>query len=127
MSSPTVPSRISTKTFLSGPLVEKTEAIWIRGRRPGRTQPTEGVQSEDGALNRTSTILLVENLILRSKKRLNSGRSETPIQGVPSGYGFYRPTSVVFLFLIFTRSQDREERRKESGFGGRDGGQRADG
>ena len=31
MSSLATPSRVSTKTFLSGSIVEKPEAIWIRG------------------------------------------------------------------------------------------------
>ena len=126
MSFPAVPSRISTKAFLSGSIVERPEAIWIRGWRPGRTQPTEGVQSEDGALNRTNIIRLAENLILRSRKRLNSDCSEAPIQGIPSWYDFYIQYPVVFLFLILNHSQDREERRGD-GCEGQNGGQRADG
>ena len=72
-------------------------------------------------------IRLTENLIFRSRKRLNSDCSEAPIQGVPSWYDFYIQYPVVFLFLILNHSQDREERRKENGCEGQNGGQRADG
>ena len=87
----------------------------------------EGVQSEGGALNRTTIVRLAENLILRSRKRLNSNCSEASIQGIPSGYGFHTQHLVVLLFLILTHSQDREERRKGNGCGQQNGGRRADG
>ena len=126
MSPLTLPPCILTKSFPFGSTVKKAEAIRIRDPRPRETQSTDGLRSEEGTLNRARIIRLAENPILRSRKRLNSDCSEASIQGVPSGYGFCVPCLADFPFLIFNHSRDREERQKENGGVGQNGGQRAD-
>jgi len=55
----------------------------IRGATLGRSQSTERAQNEDGMLNLVSIVCLVEYLILRSKKRRNSGGSESSVLRPP--------------------------------------------
>ena len=91
--------------------------------RPGETRSAETARSEDGTLNRTTVILFSDYLILRSRKRRNSGRLEGSVQGSPLGMVYKSHDQPVFTFLTLGNSQGLEERQEESGDEWQKGGQ----
>ena len=60
----------------------------VLGASLGEAQSMGRVRSENCTLNRTNIVRVTEWSVLRSKKRLNSGGLEDPVQDSPSGYGF---------------------------------------
>ena len=106
--------------------IAEKAAVKILETRLRETQPIERARSEDGTLNCAHIVWLTKHLILRSRKRRNSGGSEDPVQDFASGYGFYVPPLVDFSLLTSNHSQDPEERQGENGSEGQSSGQRAD-
>ena len=123
--SPPDRAEVSLDCILFMAIAEKMEAK-IRRMRLGGTRPVERVRSENGMQNRAGIVWFAKYLILRSRKRRNSGGSEGTVQA-PPGYGPYAPHPIDFPFLIFDPSQGPEGRWAENESSRQKGGQQADG
>ena len=107
--------------------IAEKAAVKIPETRLRETRSIERARSKDGTLNCAHVVRLTEYLILRSRKRRNSGGSEGSVQDFASGYGFYVPPPVHFSLLTSNHSQDPEKRQVQNGSGGQKSGQRTDG
>jgi hypothetical protein len=73
---------VSLDWILFTPIAEKMEAK-IRRTRLGGTRTVERVRSENGMQNWTGIVWFAKHLILRSRKRRNSGGLEGSVQAPP--------------------------------------------